>query len=67
MSTKEFPSEPCRCGCILYQHVEGTPEDQSGWECTECGRGFIPDPVQEKIPFSSLPYSVQENLSMQDD
>lgn len=66
-SDKTFEKDPCiKCGSIRYCRVEGSPDEESGYECANCGRSFIPDKIQQKIPFDKLPYSLQELYSDRD-
>lgn len=58
----EIPDRPCEhCGSTEYLHVEESPEECSGYECYECGRGFIVDPVQSH-KHHNPPLSVLETM-----
>jgi transposase-like protein len=62
-SERKEMDEPCpHCGCYLYQHIEATSEDESGWECTDCGRGWVRDPEQPKRTYDQLTIQDQEYL-----
>jgi DNA-directed RNA polymerase subunit RPC12/RpoP len=45
------------CGHDVFVRVDGNPEEYAGWECANCGRGFIQDTEQPAINYSALPYS----------
>ena len=50
MPLREMKNEPCeKCGCIVYVHVPATPEEMAGWDCHNCGKGFIPDKIQPRV------------------
>ena len=58
--TKEFEDQPCECGSIEYNRVDGSVEEESGWECAFCGKKFIADETQQEINYESLPQSMRD-------
>ena len=61
------PTRPCeKCGAVNWIRVEGNPDEDTGWECGECGKDFEPDPVQKPVSFSRLPFSSRETISPYD-
>ncbi len=61
----EIKDRPCEgCGSIEYLHIEGSPEEYSGFECHDCGKGFIQDKVQET---HEPPLSVLETMYIEEE
>jgi len=61
---KKFEDTPCKCGSILYNRVDGNPEQVSGWECAICGKSFIED--EEQPVYHNMPYSMRDTLYIEE-
>jgi transposase-like protein len=47
---QEFEDHPCtHCGSIQYIQVEGSVDEEPGWECFNCGKEFIPQGVIDDV------------------
>jgi transposase-like protein len=65
--TKTFEEQPCACGSIEYNRVEGSVDEESGWECASCGKNFIADETQQQVDYESLPQSIRDSLYVDTD
>jgi rubredoxin len=60
---QQFPDQPCdKCGSTEYIYSPGAGDEMSGYECADCGKGFIPDAIQRRVRFEDLPSATQEYL-----